>query len=72
MDRAALDRLPARARRRERQRPSQRLAPPLILEAPAPAFKSDQDVFSHLLFTDEVSIRIDAREVKGQPYTREI
>ena len=48
------------------------LAPPMILEAPAPAFRSDQDVFSHLLFTDEASIRIDGREVKGQPYTCEI
>ena len=48
------------------------LAPPVILEAPAPAFKPNQDVFSHLFFTDEASIRIGDREVEGQPYTREI
>ena len=48
------------------------LAPPVILEAPAPAFKSDQDVFSHLLFTDEASIRIGDHEVEGQPYRHEV
>ena len=48
------------------------LAPPVILETPAPAFKSDQDVFSHLLFTDEASIRIGDHEVEGQPYRREV
>ncbi|MEE3258752.1 MAG: hypothetical protein VX293_06050 [Candidatus Latescibacterota bacterium] len=48
------------------------LEPPVIMEAPAPTVKPDRDVYSHLFFTDEATIRIDDRSVEGEPYLRDI
>ena len=48
------------------------LSPPIILEAPAPLFKADQDVYSHLLFSDDATICVGDRQVEGRPYPRDI
>jgi hypothetical protein len=35
-------------------------------------FKPNQDVYSHLLFTDEAAIRIGDRQIEGETYRRDI
>ena len=48
------------------------LEAPVVLEAPAPMFKPNQDVYSHLLFTDEAAIHMGDRQIEGEPYRRDI
>ena len=45
---------------------------PIILEAPAPKFTPDRDVFSLLFFAGGASITLNGRPVPGQPYLRDI
>ncbi len=47
------------------------LQAPVILEAPAPKFLEDQDVYSYLFFTEGGTITLNGQTVEGRPYTRE-
>ena len=49
-----------------------KLQAPVIMEAPAPKFREDRDVYSYLLFTEGGTITLNGRSVEGQPYIREI
>jgi len=46
--------------------------PPVILDAPAPKFAEDRDVFSLLFFTDGASITLNDQPIQGKPYLRDI
>ena len=45
---------------------------PVILDAPAPKFREDRDVYSLLFFTDEASITLNERKIAGNPYPTDI
>ena len=44
---------------------------PVILEAPAPRFREDRDVYSYLFFSSG-SILFDGTPIEGDPYIRDI
>lgn len=48
------------------------IEPPVILEAPAPKFSPDSDVFSLLFFAGGASITLNDQVIAGQPYLRDI
>ena len=47
-----------------------KIEPPVILEAPAPKFREDRDVWSYLFFSGG-SIQFDGSLVEGDPYIRD-
>lgn len=44
---------------------------PVILEAPAPMFREDRDVYSYLFFTDGGELALNGHAIEGQPYVRD-
>lgn len=49
-----------------------KLQPPVIMEAPAPKFREDRDVYTYLFFAEECAISLNDQTIEGRPYTREI
>ena len=45
---------------------------PVILEAPGPEFKVDQDVFSLLFFSDGAEMILNGQPIVGKPFLRDI
>ena len=48
------------------------IQPPVILDAPAPKFRQDCDVYSYLFFAAAASISLNEQATPGQPYITDI